>query len=97
MSKIHHDQAPIKGITREDMLEDPCDLDLLSSFLYQVHERLSGGLLGQGCWDSLETRCAAEENYFPAVCRLVSNSSSWLLRSLSKSGDLLGDVLSVFC
>ncbi len=29
MSKIHYDQikAPIKSIAREDMLEDPCDLD----------------------------------------------------------------------
>jgi hypothetical protein len=46
MSKIHYDQikAPVKGIAREDMLEDPCDLDQLSRFLYQVHERLSGGL-----------------------------------------------------
>ena len=46
MSKIHYDQikAPIKGIAREDMLEDPCDIDQLSRFLYQVHERLSGGL-----------------------------------------------------
>ena len=46
MSKIHYDQikAPSKSIAREDMLEDPCDLDQLSRFLYHVHERLSGGL-----------------------------------------------------
>ena len=36
MSKIHYDQikAPIKSIVREGMLEDPCDLDQLSRFLY---------------------------------------------------------------
>ena len=46
MSKVHYDQikAPIKSISKEDMLEDPCNLDQLSRFLYQVHERLSGGL-----------------------------------------------------
>ncbi len=46
MSKIHNDQirAPSNNIAREDMLEYPCDLDHLSRFLYQVHERLSGGL-----------------------------------------------------
>jgi hypothetical protein len=43
MSKVHYDQikAPIKSISKEDMLEDPCNLDQLSRFLYQVHERLS--------------------------------------------------------
>ena len=46
MSKVHYDQikAPTKSISKEDMLEDPCNLDQQSRFLYQVHERLSGGL-----------------------------------------------------
>jgi hypothetical protein len=46
MSKVHYDQIkdPTKSIPKEDMLEDPCNLDQLSRFLYQVHERLSGGL-----------------------------------------------------
>lgn len=47
MSKVHYDdiKAPTKSIPKEDMMDDPADLDMLSRFLYQVsvHERLTTG------------------------------------------------------
>ena len=46
LQKLHYDQikAPLQNISDEDRLADPEDLDQLSRFLYQVHERLRGGL-----------------------------------------------------
>lgn len=40
-----HIKAHVKAIPDEERLNDPEDLDLMSMFLYQRHERLRGGLL----------------------------------------------------